>query len=215
MNDVMPGVFIGIVVENKLSDDCKIGIKLPDVLGDEIIRARVSGFLAGNKYGSLFLPEKDELVLVAFLKNSLQDPVIIGSIWSQKDEAPDANSNGENNLKVIKTRNENEICLSDETDKEKIEIKTKGGNEIRLSGEKDKEIIELLNGSTKISIEKKDNKITIESSDGNISITGNEITITAKQKITLDGNVYVTKTLDIGPDSGPKTHIDQNNITGL
>jgi uncharacterized protein involved in type VI secretion and phage assembly len=193
MNDVMHGIFIGIVVDNKLSDDRKIGIKLPDVLGEEVLLARVSGFFAGNNYGALFLPEKDELVLVAFMKNSLQDPVIIGSIWSKKDETPDANSNGENNVKVIKTRS---------------------GNEIRLSDEKDKEIIEFVNGGAKISIEKKDKTIKIESSDGNISITGNEITIKANQKITLDGEVHIVKTLDIGPENGPKTHISGNNIIG-
>jgi len=67
-------------------------------------------------------------------------------------------------------------------------IKTLGGNEIRIIDERNKESIEIL------------------SPHGKISITADTI--------TLDGKVHITGTLDVGPDAGPKTHIDKNEITG-
>lgn len=168
MNGVMNGVYIGIVESNTLDNKAKIRIKIPEIMGNTILEARIATLLAGDKYGSLFLPEKNDQVLVAFERGCGDDPVIIGSIWGTQGQAPDPNSNGDNDLKVIKTR---------------------GGNEIRITDKSGNEIIEIVSANGKI-------------------------TLKAKSTITLDGNVHITGTLDVGPDSGPKTHIDQNTITG-
>lgn len=140
---------------------------MPHVTGETILNARIATLMAGDTYGSLFLPEEGDQVLVAFERGCLNDPTIIGSFWGTNDEAPDDNSKGENNLKIIKTRGGNEMRIIDKNGEEKIEILSANG------------------------------KITIQA-----------------ETITLDGNVKITGTLDVGPDAGPKTHIDKNEITG-
>lgn len=167
MNDMMFGVYVAVVENNKLDDDAKIEISLTKVSGDRKLRARVAALMAGNERGCLFLPENKDQVLVAFEQGMLEDPVIIGTLWSRKDQPPDTNSNGENNLKLIKTRGGNEIRLIDTDGEEKIEI---------------------------------------VSEQGKISITADII--------TLEGNVHIIGTLDVGPEAGPKTHIENNEITG-
>lgn len=140
--------------------------------------------MAGNERGTLFLPEVDDQVLVAFVNGSVNgDPVIIGSIWSAKDKPPDYNDNGENDLKLIKTRSGNQISFVDTSDKEEIKIQSPHGKV--LIG---KDMIEIHSASEEV-------KVTITS-----------------DTITLDGNVNITGTLDIGTNS--KTHIEGNTITG-
>jgi len=178
MNGLMTGVYIGIVEDNTLNDNAEIKIKIPDVMGETILEARIATLLAGDQYGCLFLPEISDLVLVAFAKGCGDYPVIIGSIWSTKNQPPDTNSNGKNDLKVIKTRSGNEIRITDTSGNEKIEIFSTNGN------------------------------ITLQAQN-----TNSEITLQA-QKITLEGDVFITGTLEVGPDSGPKTKIDGNTITG-
>ena len=106
-------------------------------------------------------------MLVAFINGSISEPIVIGGLWNIQDKSPEGNTNGENNIKLIKTRS---------------------GNEIRIIDEGGKELIE------------------IQSPKGIIKIKGSEI--------TLDGNVHITGTLDVGSDPGPKTHIDKNEISG-
>ena len=181
MNGVMNGVYIGIVESNTLDNKAKIRIKIPEIMGNTILEARIATLLAGDKYGSLFLPEKNDQVLVAFERGCGDDPVIIGSIWGTKSSAPDPNSNGKNDLKVIKTRGGNEIRLVDEKGNEKIEIinEHKDGNKTIES---------------KIIIERVGNKITIDSPDGEILITGKIVTIVAKEELTISSK---EKTINI------------------
>lgn len=168
MNEIMSGVYVGIVKSNKLDAEGRIEITLEGVAGNAgSYPARIATLMAGNARGTLFLPEKDDQVLVAFVNGSISEPIVIGGVWNIHDKPPDSNANGENDIKLIKTR---------------------GGNEIRLID---------TNG---------DEKIEILSPQGKISITADTI--------TLNGNTHITGTLDVGSDSGPKTHIDKNEITG-
>lgn len=168
MNEFMQGVYVAIVKSNKLDAEGRIEIMLEGISGNaRSYPARIATMMAGNGYGTLFLPEKDDQVLVAFINGSVSEPIVIGGLWNIQDKSPEGNTNGENNIKLIKTRS---------------------GNEIRIIDEGGKELIE------------------IQSPQGKIKIKGSEI--------TLDGNVHITGTLDVGPDPGPRTHIDGNEITG-
>lgn len=168
MKDRMFGVYVAVVENNILDDEAKIEIVLESVSGKTKCRARIAALTAGNGHGCLFLPEKKDQVLVAFEQGLFEHPVIIGALWSRKDAPPDSNGDGNNNLKLIKTRGGNEIRLIDEDGKEKIEIADK-------------------TGKNKISIDAENNTITIDSSadvkinasNGKISLAGKEIDIVA------------------------------------
>ena len=153
----MPGVYLGVVKNNKLDAEGRIEITLEGVSGNvDSYFARVSTLMAGNERGTLFLPEVDDQVLVAFVNGSVNgDPVIIGSIWSAQDKPPDYNDNGENDLKLIKTRSGNQISFVDTDGEETIEIQTPHGR-----------------------------KITIKSDPGEITITADTITLEGNTHIT-------------------------------
>jgi uncharacterized protein involved in type VI secretion and phage assembly len=164
MNLQSASFFIGMVESNKVDADGCIGISIPALGGT--FQARVVAQMAGDGRGVLFLPEEKDQVLVAPVTGSDVKWVVIGSLWSRNEKPPDVNSNGKNDMKIIKTRGGNMIKLVDTDSHERIEIESKE----------------------------------------HISIKAD--------KITLDGDVTITKTLQVGPDAGPKTTIDGNKITG-
>lgn len=184
MTGELGGVYLAIVDSNKLDERGRIGITIPHSARAGSYPAHIASFMAGDQRGALFLPEKDDQVLVAFVNGMADAPVIIGSLWSSVDKPPDTNADGENNVKVIKTRAGNQIRITDKSGEEKIEITGKGA-QTRL----------VLDVSAK----------TIE------IVTDEKVTIKAK-KIVLDGDVDVTKMLVVG--TGSKTTIDGNQITG-
>lgn len=132
MNNTVQGVFVGIVKSNKLDSEGRIEITLAGVNGEAgTYRARVATLMAGPERGIQFLPEEKDQVLVAFEQGCFSRPVVIGSLWNKKDKPPEMNANGENNLKLIKTRGGNEIRIVDEGNKERIEINSIGDISIR------------------------------------------------------------------------------------
>jgi uncharacterized protein involved in type VI secretion and phage assembly len=47
---------------------------------------RVCQLYAGNGYGSFFVPEKDDEVLVAFVHGDMTEPIVIGGLYNGKDK---------------------------------------------------------------------------------------------------------------------------------
>ena len=134
---------------------------------------------AGGKHGFFFVPEVDDLVLIAFAFGRLDRAYVIGSLFNAKDKPP------------VDTRH-------------KRTIKSASGHVITLDDTKDAETISIIDksGKNKIVLDAKNNSITIESggdltikakgklglqSDDDISIKGNNVTVEAKSKATLKG----------------------------
>ena len=178
MNSELGGVYLAIVDSNKLDAEGRIGISIPHSDKAGSYPARIASLLAGDQRGVLFLPEKGDEVLVAFINGIPDAPVIIGSLWSRVDKPPSANTDGKNDVKLIKTRGGNEIRLTD----------TSNGEQIEISGKE---------GKTRVTLDVANEKIEIKAS-----------------KITLSGDVDITKKLVVGVGAATKTTIDGNQITG-
>jgi uncharacterized protein involved in type VI secretion and phage assembly len=159
------GLYVGTVDSNKLDQDGCIGISIPGLGGT--FQARVVAQMAGDKRGIVFLPEKNDHVLVAAVLGSDVKWVVIGSLWSRNEKPPETNGDGENDTKIIKTRGGNVIRLIDKDGDESIEIADK-------------------TGKNRISIKTKANTMTIESTEGSISLLAKSIDIQA-----TDGNVTI------------------------
>jgi uncharacterized protein involved in type VI secretion and phage assembly len=118
------GVVIGIVTNNK--DDEGLGrvkVRFPWLSNtDDSFWARIATPMAGNNRGAYFLPELDDEVLVAFEHGDVRFPYIVGSLWNGKDLAPASNTDGKNNLRLIRSRSGHVIKLNDEDGKETVEI---------------------------------------------------------------------------------------------
>ena len=187
-NSQILGVVAALVTDNKDPEERgRIKIKFP-WMGDEAGEAwaRLATLMSGNGRGIFFYPDVDDEVLVAFEHGDIDSPYIIGSLWNNLDKPPEKNSDGENNIKMIKTRSGHTIKINDKDGSEKIEIidKTEGN---------------------KITIDSANNKISIVSagdiellaSDGKIIIDATEIEIKSSIKIK-------TQDLEIKPSGTAK-----------
>lgn len=178
------GVMVGIVTNNKDPDKLgRVKVKIPRLSGDdESYWARVATFIAGPERGAFFLPEPEDEVLVAFEQGDINIPYIVGSLWNGVDKPPETNTDGENNIQVIKSRSGHIIRLTNKVGEEKIEIIDKTGNNF-------------------ISIDTKDNKITI-SSDKDIALSApkGKIAVEAKDieiKSSASTKVEASANMDI------------------
>jgi len=98
--------------------------------------ARIATLMAGgglaDSWGTYFLPDIGDEVLVVFEQGNINQPIVIGSLWNGLSRPPEKNL-GLNEKKVIKTRSGHTITFNDMTGLEEIMIKHKIGSSIKLS----------------------------------------------------------------------------------
>ncbi|MBU3967802.1 MAG: phage tail protein [Euryarchaeota archaeon] len=178
------GVVAGIVTDNKDPDGLgRIKVIIPRISGeDESNWARVISFMAGKERGAFYLPEVDDEVLLAFEYGDINIPYVIGSLWNGKDKPPITNDDGENNIRIIKSRSGHIIRLDDTDGKEKIEIVDK-------------------TEKNSIIIDSKENKISIKSEkDIEISAPNGKVTIDAKDieaKSSASAKIEASSSMDL------------------
>ena len=181
------GVVVGLVTNNQDPEELgRVKVKFPWLVeSDESYWARLAVLMAGPERGTLFIPEVDDEVLVAFEHGDIRFPYVIGRLWNGVDKPPYANSDGNNDIRVIKSRSGHELKFDDNQDAAKLEILTASGHKIILEDE---------SGSEKISIidQSGNNKVIIDSAAG-------EISIESENKITLK-----SREIEIKSDAGAK-----------
>ncbi|MDO4540714.1 MAG: phage baseplate assembly protein V [Syntrophomonadaceae bacterium] len=155
---------------------------------------RVAQPHAGNEYGSYFLPEVGDEVLIAFNMGDINQPYVIGSLWNNgKNKLPPETAVQDNNIKRLKTKGGHEVIFDDKSGEERIEIHTKGKLTIML--------------------EDKEKHIAIKDDSGNnileIDGKGGAITVKADKKITLDAKGKAVLELD---GSGNKATLKAGTI---
>lgn len=177
-----PSVIPALVTKNE--DEDKLGrvkVRFPWMSAHEEsgwIHVAAPG--AGAQRGLFFVPEIDDLVLVAFAYGRIDRAYVIGSLWSTVDKPPAE----ERFKRTLKSASGHVITLDDTEDAETITIIDKSG-------------------ANKIVLDAANNTITIESggdltikaagklalsSDDDVSIQGNNISIEATGTAKLKGN---------------------------
>ena len=190
-----------IKVEGDENSSYRVYVNIPTINNDnEGIWCRISSLYASSKGGILFLPEKDDEVVIGFIENNTSNPIILGSLYNDKNK-PSVEFKNENDTKLIKTNSEMEIRF-EEKDKN-ILIKTSDKKSIKIS-EKDKKI-EIKSDEDNITIE--DGAISIKCSK-DISLKGNNITLNA------NGNVKISAASDLSIE-GISTKIDGSMSTNI
>ena len=118
------GIVIGVVTDLKDPEGLgRVRLRLPGVTDEPIVHwARVSAPMAGAQRGIFFLPEKEDEVLVAFEHGDPARPYVLGALWNGRDLPPAPNTDGENNLRLIKTRSGHTVRFDDTEGAEKIEL---------------------------------------------------------------------------------------------
>lgn len=120
------GVHRGVVVETQ--DPQRLGrvqVSLPAV--DEILWAPLVTLSAGAGYGSWFIPEVGTEVLVAFESGDIDQPYVLGSLWTANDRPPETDPG----RTVLRTRHGATVVLDDGAGS--VEIEDANGNAVRLS----------------------------------------------------------------------------------
>lgn len=183
--DKVHGVMVGVVTNNKDPEQlARIKVKLPIHEGEyETDWIRISTLMAGNDRGSLFIPEVNDEVLVAFHMGELRAPIVIGTLWNSKSKAPKGND--KNDIRKFRSRSGHELEFNDAQGDEKVIIKTKKGQTIELS---DKQSV------TTIKDDSGKNEIVVSGGSANeITIKSNTtvIKLDAKGQVTIESNQAV------------------------
>ncbi|MCD4767271.1 MAG: phage baseplate assembly protein V [Methanosarcinales archaeon] len=178
------GVVVGIVTNNKDTEKLgRVKVKIPRLSGeDESNWARVTSFMAGKERGAFFLPEVDDEVLVAFEYGDINMPYVIGSLWNGKDVPPENNSDGKNNIRVIRSRSGHVITLDD----------SDGSEQIKIMDKTQKNMIIIDTKNNKISI-KSDKDIELSAPNGKVTIEAMDLVT----KSTASTKIEATSSVDV------------------
>ncbi|GMT48089.1 MAG: phage tail protein [bacterium] len=191
------GVAAGIVTNNQDPDGLgRVKIKFPWLSDDnESDWVRIATFMAGSERGSFFLPEVGDEVLVAFEHGDINHPYVIGALWNGVATPPETNSDGQNNIRKIRSRSGHEIIFNDDdtAKQEKIEIHTNAGHKIVLDDTAGQEKIEIIDktGSNKMTIDSVRNSVNIESAM-QLKIKANIVEIEGTTSLTLKSNAILS-----------------------
>src|ERR1044071_9566103 len=120
------GVQLAIVVDNKDGEGnpgYRVKVKFPWLNEQEsTFWARIAVPMGGADRGTYVLPEIDDQVLMVFEHGDINRPIIVGSLWSKKQEPVEVNQSGKNNTKLIKSRCGHRIIFDDKEGAETITI---------------------------------------------------------------------------------------------
>jgi uncharacterized protein involved in type VI secretion and phage assembly len=126
------GVVVGIVTNNQDPQGLgRVKVKFPWLSDEEESNwARIAALGAGGNRGAFFLPEVEDEVLVAFEQGDVNYPYVLGGLWNGQDDTPANNQDGENNLRIIRSRSGHVIKLNDKEGEETIEVIDKSNNNL-------------------------------------------------------------------------------------
>jgi uncharacterized protein involved in type VI secretion and phage assembly len=184
------GAVVGVVTNNQDPDNLgRVKVKFPwlsDV--DESSWARLAAPMAGKQRGTYFLPEVDDEVLVIFEHGDVRFPYVLGALWNGQDAPPITNEDGNNNLRMIKSRSGHVVKLNDEAGKETIEI----------IDQSQKNSIVISKNSITVTTDK---DITLSASNGTIKLDAQNVEISSSQATKLNAkssiNVEASGTMTV------------------
>ncbi|HWS89099.1 MAG TPA: phage baseplate assembly protein V [Pyrinomonadaceae bacterium] len=181
------GVAGGTVVDNL--DPEKMGrVKVKFPWFDEGMDSewcQVVNLYAGSGYGSFFVPEVGDSVLVAFEFGDMRKPFVLGGLYNDKALPPTARESGKDQ-KMIRTKGQHEFLLDDTPGKESVRLKTNGGHTVQLDDVAKTVTVKTASGQ-EVTMEDSGGKVSIKTSGGqSITMDASGIKLTATN-ITLSG----------------------------
>lgn len=168
------GVAVAVVTDNKDPEGlARVRVRLPWLAeSGTSFWARIAVAMAGNEIGTYFLPEIGDEVLVAFEREDISHPYVIGALWSGRRPPPEVND-GQNDCRVIRSRAKHELRFDDGTSPE-VEIKLSDGKHL------------VINEQGLTLEDTAGNKVEILSSSGGVTIESKSSLTLRSQKISLE-----------------------------
>lgn len=190
------GLVRAIVTDNKDPDQLgRVRVRFHWLAGNSANKqsawARVARNISHNQSGDWFLPDVNDEVLVGFEFNQAENPIVIASVFSESNKPPkaesdgDFNSNGENNLRFIRTKSGHLLCFDDLKGKESIRLEDKANNQFKIDTSKNEISLQDANGNQ---IKTSPEGTHIKDKSGNeISMKSSGISIQAASTVSIDG----------------------------
>lgn len=160
------GLVEGLVVQNTGDDEGRIKVKFPWLDGTTVTDwCRISQLYAGNGYGSLFVPELNDEVAVAFIHGDMRFPIIVGGLYNGKDKPPTAPVDGQDQ-KIIRTRQGHQILFDDRADQAAVRVTSAAGH-----------MLEMDDSGTAIRITAAEGGTVTVTADGSITLKAPKVTV--------------------------------------
>lgn len=125
--------------------------------------------MGGKECGMFFFPQVDDLVVLAYLDNDPNRPLVIGSYWNTEVKPPYKIKDAKVEDYSIRTPQKIELLFHDEKKKQKVTLTMPSGTVVTIDDEKEQVSIKDKGG---------DNALTMD-------LKGGEVTLQAKTKLTL------------------------------
>lgn len=199
---LLAGVAIGIVSNNQDPQGlARVKVRMPWLAADaESDWIKTATLYAGADRGSVWLPEVDDEVLLAFEHGDVNYPYVLGALWNGRSKPPEANAAGGNHIKVVRSRSGHAVTFCDEDGRERVEIRSKGGHRIELSDAAGAETVTVSDGAGR-------NVLTLESQGGLVTLkAGLKVAIEAPEvQIKAQRFTVVAQAMASVEASGPLT----------
>jgi len=178
------GVATGIVIDNQDPEQIgRVKLRLPWRAEEfETGWVRVVTPMAGAGRGIYFVPEVGDEVLVAFDRNDIRYPYVLGALWSRTDPPPDGAPTSENDIRMIKSRKGHILKFDDAQSKGLIAIELSDGKKIEI----DDDGIRITDTMSKITLDAKAGSVSIEASSS-MTLKAPTITVEASGSLELKG----------------------------
>lgn len=146
--------------------------------------ARLATLMGGNNRGSWFVPDVNDEVLLAFEAGDPRRPYVVGALWNGRDRAPESmDGAGNNQRKVLRSRNGVKVTLDDQDGQEKFVCETPGGQKVTLK-----------DGPGSVEI--------VDSNGNSIKLESAGITINASAKVTINASQVAVSAGMLTVDAG-------------
>jgi len=183
------GVALALVTQNKDDESqCRVKVSYPwHENPRDSYWARLATPMAGASRGMVFIPEVGDEVLVAFEREDLRFPYILGALWNGKDKPPLANDDGKNDKRILTSRKKHHLLFDDGT-RGVVELAHVKGRRITID---DNGILITDENGNQVKIESTSGAMTLKAS-GDLKISANTISIEASATLTLKASATLT-----------------------
>jgi uncharacterized protein involved in type VI secretion and phage assembly len=109
------GVAVAVVTQNKDDESlCRVKVSYPWYdKPRESYWARLASPMGGNDRGLVMIPEVGDEVLVAFEREDVRFPYILGVLRNGKEKSPFVNDDGKNDIRIVQTRKKHYLKFDD------------------------------------------------------------------------------------------------------
>jgi uncharacterized protein involved in type VI secretion and phage assembly len=147
---------------------------------------RICNPYAGNNYGTVWHPEKDDEVLVAFLQGDMRWPIVLGGLYNGQDKPPTARSDSLDQ-KLWRTKAGHELLMDDTSGQLRVTLASNGGHVLDLD-DNGKAVSLESSGGHSISLSDQGKKLAVKTTSGNevtLDDNGSKITVQTKSGVSI------------------------------